>query len=680
MIEQLKYDLQTHWLGIRSCYTQVFFSNNKWFALVLFISTFTDVYAGFCGLTAIILTHCIAIWLGLNVTSIRNGTYGYNSLMVGLVLGVNFKFNLIFLLILFLSSLLCLLFSSWLGILLDKYKVPFLSMPFLLTIWILLLATRNYQNLELSERGVFRINDWYLLGGDYFILVNEWLMNLKLPLFLEVYLNSLGAIIFQSNLIAGVLIAIGLLLFSRIAFSLSLLGYTTGFIFYQFVDGSFNELIYSYIGFNFILLAIGIGGFFLIPSAKSYALVIICTPLTAIIISSLGGLFAWFQLPIYSLPFNIIAILLLFVLIYRTGLKSPQLVTYQLYSPEKNLYAQQNWKDRFSKDTYFHISLPFWGEWTVSQGYEGNITHKDAYKYALDFVVEDGNKRTYQLPGTSLSDFYCYNLPVTAPAAGWITEVKDGIPDNSIGDVNLKENWGNTIIIKHSDFLYSKLSHIKSGSPKVKAGDYVYKGQVLGTCGSSGRSPEPHVHFQLQATPYIGSPTLYYPLSYFISNQNGKYQFHAFDIPTQGQIISNVVTNGLMNQAFGFIPGQIMEFEVTEKNIVTHIKWEVMTNSLNQTYIYCHNTKSIAYLVNNYTLFYFTEFQGDKKSLLYHFYLGAQKLVLGFYQDLEISDRLPVSVFYPEIVQFFHDFTAPFFHYISTEYKVNYSSVDDQHF
>ena len=123
----------------------------------------------------------------------------------------------------------------------------------------MLLATRNYENLQLSERGIYTINEMYSSGGNFYLYLYDKLNNFKTPLFWEVYFKSLGAIIFQYNIVAGFLIAVGLLIYSRISFSLSLLGYATGFLFYNFVDGSFNELIYGYIGFNFILLAIAIG-------------------------------------------------------------------------------------------------------------------------------------------------------------------------------------------------------------------------------------------------------------------------------------------------------------------------------------------------------------------------------------------------------------------------------------
>ena len=73
--------------------------------------------------------------------------------------------------------------------------------------------------------------------------------------------------------------------------------------------------------------------------------------------------------------------------------------------------------------------------------------------------------------------------------------MKDGTDDNMIGDVNLKVNWCNTVSIKHSEKLFTKLSHLKRESIKVKEGDYVKRGDILALCGNSGRSPEPHIHF-----------------------------------------------------------------------------------------------------------------------------------------------------------------------------------------
>jgi hypothetical protein len=49
------------------------------------------------------------------------------------------------------------------------------------------------------------------------------------------------------------------------------------------------------------------------------------------------------------------------------------------------------------------------------------------------------------------------------------------------------------------------LAHLRRGSPTVQVGERVRAGQVLGQCGNSGNSSDPHVHFQLMDSPDIDS-------------------------------------------------------------------------------------------------------------------------------------------------------------------------------
>ncbi len=255
-------------------------------------------------------------------------------------------------------------------------------------------------------------------------------------------------------------------------------------------------------------------------------------------------------------------------------------------------------------------------------------------------------------------------------AAGLIVSLEDGIDDNTIGDVNVEKNWGNTIIIKHTEFLFSKISHIKKDSFKVKNGDYIKKGDVLAVCGNSGRSPEPHIHFQLQANAYLNAGTMNYPICYYLTKENENYIFHSFENPREGETVLKATPSPLISQAFHFIPGMRMSFKVTRGSETTIENWEVFADSANETYIYCKTTGSIAFFTNNETLHYFINFKGDKNSLLYHFYLGAHKVLLGYYQGVEIKDALPVSGFYSGISKFIQDFTAPFHIYL----KANYSA------
>lgn len=659
--------------GTLNSYAQIFFSVDRWFGILLVVASFIDPYVGISGLLSVLVSQFFAIWLGFNKENVRNGVYGFNTVMVGLVMGALFKQGPQFFVLLFFMSLFTLMMSIAFSSTLGKKRLPFLSFPFIIGVWVVILTGRSYLALSMSERGIYTINELWSFGGPTLVSWYETMNNLPIPKAVDVYLKSLGAIFFQYNIISGIIICIGLIIYSRIAFSLSIIGFVTGYLFYYYFQGDYDQLYYSYIGFNFILTAIALGGFFLIPSFKSYLVVVLVTPLIALLISSLSIIMGVFQLPIYSLPFNIIVLMAIYVLQLRLVTKKLDLVTYQQFSPEKNLYKHANSLERFKNDTYVHVHLPFFGEWRVSQGHEGNITHKGDWKEAWDFDITDDRGKTYREPGTDVKDYYCYNLPVLAPQGGYVAKVEEEVEENPIGGVDLENNWGNTVIIKHGEYLYSKLSHLKKDSIKVKEGDYVKKGDKIGTCGNSGRSPEPHIHFQLQSTPYIGSKTLKYPICYYISHDGENKEFHSFSYPEENQVISRVATTKLIKDAFYFIPGNSFRFKVGEQ--IVH--WEVFTDAYNQTYIYCHTTKSYAYFVNNETLHYFTDFVGNKNSLLYQFYIGAHKILLGYYQDMTIEDKLPISSFYSGIARFLQDFIAPFYIYLNAGYKANFTEQDN---
>lgn len=663
--------------SITAAYNQVFFADSKWFALALFVASFSDFYTGLSGLLSVLFAIMLSKLSGMNQSLIANGTYTYNVLLVGLTMGAYYQVNSVFFIVLLLASFITLMLSVWLSASLAVKKLPFLSLPFVLGIWIILLSTRGFGAISLSERGIYTYNDMWSYGGSSIVNLYGQINNFPLPHLITVYLKSMGAVFFQNNILAGALITAGLIIFSRIAFTLSVIGFLSGYFFCTLVQGNLSDMEYSYIGFNYILTAMAVGSFFLIPSAGSYILAAVSAPLVSLFAGALSKISSAYMLPLYSLPFTLVVLLILYTLLNRYSVRHLHLVQYQLFSPEKNLYAFHNYAERFKKDTYIHIHLPFYGEWFVSQGYEGNMTHKSDWRFALDFVVKDEKEKTYRFPGQYVTDFYCYNLPVIAPAAGYVTTLQDGIDDNAVGDANLAENWGNTIIIKHSDYLYSKISHIKKESFKVKVGDYVKKGDLLALCGNSGRSPEPHIHFQLQSVPYVGGKTLEYPVSYYISRKNDRHELHSFEVPKEGETILRPIATPLLKQAFHFIPGMKLNFKMSEGKQTKHISWEVFTTATNESYLYCAETQSSAYFVNNETVFYFTAFYGDKDSLLYYFYLGAHKILLSYFEGLTIKDSFPLQGFYKGGLKFVQDIVAPFYLFIKPVYKNTFVGADN---
>ncbi len=339
-------------------YSQIFFSNNKIFASILFVVSFFDIYAGASGLLAVIVSNFIALQLGFSKENIKKGLYGFNSLLVGLGVGLYFQASVELYLIVFLLSILTLFLSLVLEGIFTKYGLPFLSIPFLLVMWAIVLSSRDFSVLGISQRGIYTLNEVYSIGGKDFVKYYKYFDSIKILLSLKIYFLSLGAIFFQYNIFAGILISVGLLIYSRIAFSLSLIGFYSAILFYLLIGVDISTLNYSYIGFNFILTAIAVGGFFVIPSYSSYLWTVFLMPIVVIISISLEHVLDIFQLSIYSLPFNIVTLLFIYVLKLRV-FPSKRIVNnfIQYNSPEKNLYNYKNNISRFKDLQFFPISL-----------------------------------------------------------------------------------------------------------------------------------------------------------------------------------------------------------------------------------------------------------------------------------------------------------------------------------
>lgn len=66
-------------------------------------------------------------------------------------------------------------------------------------------------------------------------------------------------------------------------------------------------------------------------------------------------------------------------------------------------------------------------------------------------------------------------------------------------------SYGEYIIISHGDGTLTLYAHMLSGSRKVKQGDRVSQGQVIGTVGSTGNSTGNHLHFEIRVSTYNSS-------------------------------------------------------------------------------------------------------------------------------------------------------------------------------
>ena len=358
----------------------------------------------------------------------------------------------------------------------------------------------------------------------------------------------------------------------------------------------------------------------------------------------LAALTAWLArlgLPALSLPYCGTALLLLHVLRLRERAGRGLVLTpVQRYSPERNLYAYATDQVRLAHAGMVPLTLPFLGTWRCTQGYPPRRPHPPRRLGPGPGLRHhtDADGRTYQGAGLSLSDFYAYNKPVLAPADGVVVEVIQHIDDNPIGEVNLVQNWGNTVVVRHAPGLYTQLSHLRAHSVPVQVGEQVRRGDVLGTCGNSGRSPEPHLHFQVQATPYVGSRTLAYPLAYFMAAEAPEApaaspaerrfsprvaqpfrgplaaaaeasapalvlgaahlaapRLRHFAVPVAGETVSLPAFHQGLSQALRLPPGYVLEVRDANEPDTPARHWEVSTDAYNLRYLRCQHSGAMVY-------------------------------------------------------------------------------------
>jgi Peptidase family M23/Protein of unknown function (DUF3887) len=189
------------------------------------------------------------------------------------------------------------------------------------------------------------------------------------------------------------------------------------------------------------------------------------------------------------------------------------------------------------------LSLPFEGQWLVFWGGDTSALnhHHDvpAQKFAFDLLGVDENGKRHRGDGTKNEDYACFGREILAPAAGVVVEAIDGVRDNTPGSMNPYCLVGNCVVIQHRTNEFSVLAHFQRGSVLVKAGERVKRGQLLGKCGNSGNSSEPHLHYHLQHSPIfqdaLGIKVLFQKVSVTKDRQTEMKTYYS---PLKGDIIS----------------------------------------------------------------------------------------------------------------------------------------------
>lgn len=128
-----------------------------------------------------------------------------------------------------------------------------------------------------------------------------------------------------------------------------------------------------------------------------------------------------------------------------------------------------------------------------------------AQRYAVDWEQLDGGDRIYAGPREQPASYTIFGREALAVADGRVASVVDGLPEQTPGTfpagITLAEADGNSVVLDLGGGRFALYAHLQPSSLRVRAGERVRRGQVLGLVGNSGNSVAPHLHFHVMDGP-----------------------------------------------------------------------------------------------------------------------------------------------------------------------------------
>jgi Peptidase family M23 len=135
-----------------------------------------------------------------------------------------------------------------------------------------------------------------------------------------------------------------------------------------------------------------------------------------------------------------------------------------------------------------------------------------AQRFAIDWVqyqTVDGVSTTWKGPEDRNESYFCYGQRIYSVAAGKVVGMADALPENvphsgkyavTIGADNAA---GNHVVVEIPPHRYVLYAHMRPGTVRVKTGDEVRTGDILGLVGNTGSSTEPHLHIHIDDHPFF---------------------------------------------------------------------------------------------------------------------------------------------------------------------------------
>lgn len=233
------------------------------------------------------------------------------------------------------------------------------------------------------------------------------------------------------------------------------------------------------------------------------------------------------------------------------GAPAPDTLRHRLTLGERSLEAGDV---RINTAAPIVIGPPLRGaNWIAANGPANDTSHRRALligggggfiaqRFAIDWVqtVSAGaGQITFSGSRTDNKSYAAYGDEAIAVLDAQVVGVKDGIPENVPGPasravpITQETIGGNYVILDLGAGHYAFYGHLQPGSLKVRQGDRVKRGQLLGLVGNTGNSTEPHLHFHIAdaSSGLLAEGIPFVFESFEQMTADGKWETHRGEIP-----------------------------------------------------------------------------------------------------------------------------------------------------
>ncbi|NUE66299.1 urea transporter [Snodgrassella sp. ESL0253] len=284
--------------AILRSYGQVMLQNNPLSGLIFLVGVILGGYSagkpqiGLACLLAVISANAAAYLYQLNRKAWQQGIYGFNACLIGIALTTFCENSLYLWCSIVLAAILSVFITQAFNTILQQWCLPCLTIPFVLTTWLFLLAAPSlsaltlYPPLATSEAQISGYNLLHLVPDSILGIAEVFLFN-----------STLAGIIFLTGLaINSLRIAIYALAGSVLAIGVAVL--------YGGQIAIISQGLYS---FNAILTAITLATFSSNQDVKTSLYIVFGIILTVFTQAALATLFKPFAIPVLTMPFILVS-------------------------------------------------------------------------------------------------------------------------------------------------------------------------------------------------------------------------------------------------------------------------------------------------------------------------------------------------------------------------------------